>query len=76
MLNKKIYHNISVARSYLPNSKIELVTNGDVLIKERLLKLFQSGLSTILISVYDGKDDEIKFNNLCKSIGLKEKQMA
>jgi len=74
MLNKKIYHNISVARSYLPNSKIELVTNGDVLSKERLLKLFQSGLSTILISVYDGKDDEIKFNNLCKSIGLKEKQ--
>ena len=74
MLNKKIYHNISVARSYLPNSKIELVTNGDVLNEERLLKLFKSGLSTILISVYDGKEDEEKFKNLCNLIGLKEKQ--
>jgi radical SAM protein with 4Fe4S-binding SPASM domain len=74
LLNKNIYKNISVARSYLPNSKIELVTNGDVLNKDRLLKIFESGLSTILISVYDGEEDEKKFYNLCESIGLNKKQ--
>ena len=74
LLNKQIYHNISVARSYLPNCIIELNTNGDVLNKKRLQKLFDSGLSTILISVYDGKEDEEKFIKLCNSLGLKEEQ--
>jgi len=74
LINKQIYHNISVARSYLPNCKIELTTNGDVLNKKRLQKLFESGLSTILISVYDGKEDEKKFIKLCNSLGLEEKQ--
>ena len=31
MLNKKIYRNISSARKHLPDAKIELITNGDVL---------------------------------------------
>ena len=74
LLNKQIYHNINVARSYLPNSYIELVTNGDVLNKKRLQKLFESGLSTIHISVYDGKEAEEKFIKLCNSAGLEEKQ--
>ena len=74
LLNKKIYHNISVARSYLPNGIIELTTNGDALNKERLQKLFESGLSRILISVYDGKEDEERYIKLCNSTGLKENQ--
>ena len=76
LINKNIYHNISVARSYLPNSKIELITNGDVLDKNRLLKLFESGLSTILISVYDGKEDEEKFIEMCNSSGLKKENFV
>jgi len=74
LLNKNIFKNINTARSYLPNSKIELVTNGDVLNEERLLKLFESGLSTILISVYDGEEDEKKFYDLCNALGLNKKQ--
>ena len=37
---------------------------------KRLKKLFESGLSTILISVYDGPDDMQKFETLCKEAGL------
>ena len=47
------------------------MTNGDVLNKERLQKLFDSGLSTILISVYDGKKEEDEFHELCESLNLK-----
>ena len=74
LLNKKAYKNIASARKYLPNAKIELITNGDVLNTRRLKKLFESGLSTLLISVYDGPEDMVKFKKMCKSVGLNKKQ--
>ena len=74
LLNKRVYIQISEARSFLPDSKIELITNGDVLNEERLEKLFNSGLSTLLISVYDGPEDMIKFKKMCKTVGLNENQ--
>ena len=74
MLKKDINRDISYARKKLPNSKIEIVTNGDVLNKERLQKLFDSGLSTILISVYDGKKEEDSFHELCQSLNLNKSQ--
>ena len=74
LLNKKAYENIASARKYLPDAKIELITNGDVLNTKRLEKLFKSGLTTLLISVYDGPEDMIKFQKMCESAGLNKKQ--
>jgi len=74
LLNKNCYENIARTRAYLPDAKIELITNGDALNLKRLIKLFNSGLSTILISVYDGPEDEEKFKKLVLEAGLNEKQ--
>jgi len=74
MLNKKIYQNIFEARNFLPEAAIELITNGDILNLERLKKLFDAGLDTILISVYDGKEQEEMFYELCVSAKLKKNQ--
>ena len=74
LLDKNIYNLVSEARRNLPDSRIEIVTNGDVLDNDRLIKLFESGLSTILISVYDGPEDAIKFEKLCKQNNLKKNQ--
>lgn len=74
LLHKKIYENISEARKFLPDAQIEIITNGDVLNKKRLIKLFDAGLSTLLISVYDGPKEEKEFYNLCKEVGLREDQ--
>lgn len=74
LLNKDIYKNIAQTRSYLPGAKIELITNGDVLNEKRLLKLFEAGLSTLLISVYDGPEDMIKFEKMCKNVKLEKDQ--
>lgn len=74
LLNKNIYKNIAQTRSYLPGAKIELITNGDVLNEKRLLKLFEAGLSTLLISVYDGPEDMIKFEKMCKNVKLEKDQ--
>ena len=74
LLHKKIYQNITEARKFLPEAQIEIITNGDVLNKDRLRKLFDAGLSTLLISVYDGPDEEKEFYKLCKDAGLRDDQ--
>ncbi len=76
MLNKKCFENISRTRKYLPEAKIELITNGDVLNLEKIKKLFESGLSTLLISVYDGPDDLRKFHQMCKEAKLESHQFV
>ena len=70
LLNKACYENLRRTRNYLPNAKIELITNGDVLNLKRLKKLFEAGLSTILISVYDGPEDMEKFKKMCEEANL------
>jgi radical SAM protein with 4Fe4S-binding SPASM domain len=74
MLDKKIYDHIKTVREYLPKAKVEMVTNGDVLNTARLKRLFKCGLSTILISVYDGAEDARRFNSMCIGAGLNSKQ--
>ena len=74
LLHKKIYENIAEARYYLPEAQIEIISNGDVLNKSRLKKLFEAGLSTLLISVYDGLEEEKQFHQLCREAGLRKDQ--
>ena len=74
MLDKNIYNLINMVRENLPNSNIEIVTNGDPLNFERLNKLFDSGLNKILISAYDGKEQADKLEELCKKAKLSNKQ--
>jgi len=57
LLDKNIYNLIKIVRKYLHKARIEMVTNGDALNKERAKKLFESGLTTLLISIYDGKKE-------------------
>ena len=74
MLDKNIYNLINMVRSFLPDSNVEMVTNGDPLNLKRLEKLFQSGLNRILISAYDGKEDADRLEDLCKSANLSSDQ--
>ena len=74
LLDKNIFNLLSSVKNYLPNARIEIVTNGDVLNKERLIKLFKSGLTTLLISVYDSAEDAEKFEKLCLECNLTKEQ--
>jgi radical SAM protein with 4Fe4S-binding SPASM domain len=76
LLDKNIFEHISLLRTHLSDSRIEMVTNGDVLNEERLQKLFASGLSTLLISVYDSKDDATRFEKMCHLSGLNDDQFV
>ena len=74
LLDKNIFNLIKMVRKNLSESNIEIVTNGDPLNLKRLNKLFESGLNKILISVYDGKEDAQKFEDMCISANLGEDQ--
>ena len=74
LLDKNIFNLISIARKYLKTSNIEMVTNGDVLNVSRLKKLIESGLNTLLISVYDGKAAAAAFQEMCEEANLQEHQ--
>ena len=74
LLDKKIYQHIKVMKNNIPNCRIEVVTNGDPLNKDRLLKLFESGLDKILISVYDGEKEYNEFSDMILKSGLSEEK--
>lgn len=74
LLDKNIYNLLSIVRNYLSKAKIEMVTNGDVINEERTKKLFKSGLSTLLVSIYDGKKEADNMEKLLKKVGLNEDQ--
>ena len=76
LLDKKLNEKIKLLKNYLPKSKIEINTNGDVLNKNRLIKLFENGLDVLLISVYDSKEDADKFEKLCIDSGLNQNQFV
>ena len=76
LLDKNIYNLVNEVKTKLPDSRREIVTNGDVLNRKRLKKLFDAGLSTILISVYDGAEDAKKFEQMCRDENLEDNQFV
>tara|TARA_R110000787_G_scaffold89306_2_gene189137 strand:- start:1511 stop:2422 length:912 start_codon:yes stop_codon:yes gene_type:complete len=76
LLDKNIYQHIRTVSSNIPNARVEMVTNGDVLNEARLLKLFENGLTTLLISVYDSAEDAERFEQMCIKADLSEHQFV
>ena len=74
MLDKNIYNLLSIVKSFLPKVRLEMVTNGDALNQERVKKLFRSGLSTLLVSIYDGKKEADDMTKLLLDSSLNENQ--
>ena len=74
MLDKNIFNLINIVRNNLPKARIEMVTNGDVLDKPRTKKLFNSGLSTLLVSIYDGKKEAEEMEKLLQNSDLNNDQ--
>ena len=78
LLTKNLYEYIDEIKTNLPKSIIEIVSNGDVLLAKNgesvLKKLYNSGLDTIRISLYDGPHQIEIFKKLKEKISLSDKQ--
>ncbi len=71
MLDKNIYNLVNYAKTTLKKSRIEMISNGDVLNEVRLKKLYDSGLDRLQISLYDGEEQHKDFIKLGKKLKLK-----
>jgi radical SAM protein with 4Fe4S-binding SPASM domain len=76
LFHKDLNELISIARESCSESRLELYTNGDLLNVEKLIKLFNSGLTSIHISLYDGPEQMERFLTICDKIGLKAEQFV
>jgi len=78
LLTKNLNHYIEIIKESLPESPIEIVSNGDPLTgkngKKKLQDLFLSGLSNIRVSLYDGPEQRPYFEKLKKELGLSNDQ--
>jgi radical SAM protein with 4Fe4S-binding SPASM domain len=72
LLHKQVEELIATARKNLPNVRIEMVSNGDVLTTKKLKKLFDAGLDTINISMYDGAHQIEHFTKMREEANVNE----
>ena len=75
LLDKNIFNLIQVTRKNLPMAKIELVTNGDVLNSNRLPMLIDAGLSTLIISAYDGEHQLEQFREMADRAEIDQEKL-
>jgi len=75
-LNKELPELVKISRSILPEARIEINTNGDIFKErtEKLMKLFDAGLNTVSISVYDGPTAYDEFSKMRETLNLTESQ--
>jgi radical SAM protein with 4Fe4S-binding SPASM domain len=72
LLHKEVEELIATAKKILPNVRLEMVSNGDVLTTKKLKKLFDSGLDTINISMYDGAHQIEYFTKMREEANIHE----
>ena len=75
LLHKNIESLIQYAKNKLPNCRIEIVSNGDLVTLKKLKSIFDAGLDAISISMYDGDHQIEYFNKMAEKINLDNTQV-
>ena len=69
MLHKNIFE---ICNKLAEASFVEVVTNGDTLKPSIILKLYNSNVNKLLISLYDGPEQVTKFKKMREESGVPE----
>jgi radical SAM protein with 4Fe4S-binding SPASM domain len=75
LLHKNLEGLVRETKVMLPNSVLEIITNGDLLRSLKLESLFKSGLDVICVSLYDGAHQFEHFNKIKTELGLSDSKM-
>ena len=67
MLHKGVYE---ISRKLAEAAFVEVVTNGDTLTEKKIVELHNSNVNKLLISMYDGPEQKIKFTTMIKKSGV------
>lgn len=70
LLHKELDQLIAISRAACPRSRLEVYTNGDFVTVEKLVRLFEAGLTSIHISLYDGPHQLEEFAKIREATGL------
>jgi len=63
---------IRITREVLPDCWLDMVSNGDRITAQKMKELFDAGLTTLLISMYDGPEQIEHFEAMIAEAGLPE----
>ncbi len=69
LLHKEIYQ---ICRKLAQSAFVEIVTNGDVLTKDKIKKLYNSNVNKLLVSLYDGPEQKEKFIKMSNAAQVPE----
>ncbi len=75
LLHKRLDRLISRTKEILPNTQIEVNSNGDLLTEIKLRSLFDAGLDTLSVSMYDGPHQISEFTKLRDMVNLNSSQV-
>ena len=76
LLHRNLVGLVALTKRYLPDSNLDIVTNGDKLTAEKCLELYSAGLDTLKVSLYDGPEQIPIFEELRRQIGIAEKRFV
>ena len=74
LLHRKLLDLVLMTKMYLPNSYLEIVSNGDRLTTKVCKDLYVAGLDMMRVSLYDGSHQIPIFEKMRSNIGVHEKQ--
>jgi len=77
-LNKELPDLVKISKSILPDVRMEINSNGDIFKKrtDKLTGLFDAGLDTVTISIYDGPEAYDDFLKMREMLNLSESQIV
>ena len=76
LLHEELDKLVGEARRLCPGSRIEIYTNGDFLDVDLLRRLFEAGVDSILVSLYDGPHQIKHFSRMRQEGGVTEQQLV
>ena len=68
--HKQLVDFVASSKEILPRCRVEIVTNGDMLKPKKLCALFDAGLDTLLVSMYDGPEQISHFEAVIVESGV------
>ena len=72
-MHKKLFELVKITKEKLPNSKLEINTNGDMLNPKKIRDLYELKLNSILVSMYDGPEQISYFEKMIKKANVGNK---
>lgn len=76
-LNKDLPGLVRITKKILPGSRLEIVSNGDIIKKKpnKLVELFKRGLDTVSISIYDSHKEFKEFQKIRTELNITKEQL-